>query len=380
MKIAYIFAGNLPSERANTIQVMKVCQAFSSLGHELTLFAPTSGPTNPAWESLAEHYGLSTFFNIEFFPIDPIFKRRSIPWKGLRRAIRMDADLLYSRALPPAVLGLLFKIPVILEMHQLPAGRFGPLWYKLFLRLPGRKLLVPITNALKDSLQEKYIPPLPDGDVVVAPSGVDLDRYQNLPDPVSARQKLDLPQKFTVVCSGHLYRGRGMEMVIELAGCLPAMNFIWAGGTIEDVERWRATILAKGLKNITLTGFIPNQHLPLYQAASDALLIPYEDGFTNSGGENISAVSSPMKIFEYMAAERPILSSDLPVLHEVLNANNVIFCPAGDASAWQKALLDLQSDPIRGKQLARQARRDVEKYSWEERCRSVLIAFGRGAS
>jgi glycosyltransferase involved in cell wall biosynthesis len=380
MKIAYISAGNMPSERANTIQVMKVCQALTRLGHEVTLFAPASGPKNPSWDSLEQQYGLSTPFNIQFFHMDPILKRRSISWKGFLLARKMDADLIYARSLPPVVLGLLFKIPVILEMHQLPSGRFGPLWYKTFTRLSGRKLLVPITNALKKSLQERYSPPIPEVDVVVAPSGVDLDRYQNLPDPVSARRMLELPERFTVVCSGHLYRGRGMEMVVELAGRLPELNFLWAGGTTEDVERWRSTILSKGLNNLTLTGFIPNQRLPLYQASSDVLLIPYEEGFTNSGGENISAVSSPMKIFEYMAAERPILSSDLPVLHEVLNENNVIFCHAGDVSAWQKALLDLQADPSRGRQLAEQARSDVEKYSWEERCRTVLAAFMRGAS
>ena len=138
--------------------------------------------------------------------------------------------------------------------------------------------------------------------------------------------------------------------------------------------------LARGLQNFSLTGFIPNQRLPLYQAASDALLIPYESGFTNSGGENISAVSSPMKIFEYMAAERPILSSDLPVLHEVLNENNAIFCPSEDVSVWQESLLALQADSAMGKKLAKQARMDVEQYSWEERCSSILAGFMKGGS
>ena len=177
------------------------------------------------------------------------------------------------------------------------------------------KLLVPITHALKNSLEENFRPTLSTHQVVVAPSGVDLDRYQELPDSISARSSLNLLERFTVVCSGHLYRGRGMEMVIDLAERMPEVNFLWIGGTVEDVKIWRSRILARGLQNLTLTGFIPNQHLPFYQAASDVLFIPYEAGFTNSGGENISEVSSPMKIFEYMASERPIFSSDLPILH-----------------------------------------------------------------
>jgi glycosyltransferase involved in cell wall biosynthesis len=380
MKIAYISAGNLPSEKANTIQVMKVCQAFTRLGHEVILFVPSSGASDPSWEFLSHHYGISTPFKIQYFKMDPLFKRRSISWKGIRLAIRLNVDMVYARAIPPAVLALLFKIPVVLEMHQLPSGRFGPFWYQLFLKVSGKKLLVPITDALKKSLSEKFTPALPEQSVVVAPSGVDLDRYKDLPDPVSARRMLELPDQFTVVCSGHLYRGRGMKLVTALAGELPDMNFLWVGGTDKEVERWRKEVESNGVKNLSFIGFIPNQQLPLYQAASNALLIPYEVGFTNSGGENISAVSSPMKIFEYMAAYRPILSSDLPVLHEVLNENNAIFCPVGDVSAWKKALLELQDDPGRGSELAAQARIDVEKYGWEERCRMILEAFNRGVS
>ena len=188
MKIAYISAGNLPSERANTIQVMKVCQAFTRLGHDVTLLSPASDQPTPGWDSLALHYGLSSPFNIQFLSLDPIWKRRSIAWKGIRQARKMGADLIYARALPPAVLGLLFNIPVILEMHQLPAGRFGPFWYRLFLKWQGRKFLVPITHALKQTLDKKFQPALVQDQVLVAPSGVDLDRYQDLPDSITARQ------------------------------------------------------------------------------------------------------------------------------------------------------------------------------------------------
>ena len=36
-----------------------------------------------------------------------------------------------------------------------------------------------------------------------------------------------------------------------------------------------------------------------------------------------------MKMFEYMAAGRAIVSSDLPVIREVLNERNAVFCKAG---------------------------------------------------
>ena len=180
------------------------------------------------------------------------------------------------------------------------------------------------------------------------------------------------------MCTGHLYAGRGMELILELAGRMPDVNFLWIGGTVQDVNGWRKRISALGYPNVTLTGFIPNSELPLYQAAADALLIPFSRNLTTSGGENTSDVCSPMKTFEYMAAERVIVSSDLPVLREVLNETNAILCPPEDAQAWEQALRGLQMDACAGQLLAIQARRDVEKYTWDARCRSILAGFMEG--
>jgi len=378
MRIIYISAGEIPSNKANSIQVMKVCQAFARQGHDVTLLSPVGQGAAPAWQDLAAHYGLTTPFELQFLPLRSAWKRRDFAWKAVRKARSLGAELIYARSLPPTVLGLLAGMPVILEMHQLPGGSFGPVWYRQFLQLPGRKRLVTITQALKQTLESKYRPVLPESQVVVAPSGVDLDRFDDLPDAETARSRLKLPSGWTVVCSGHMYAGRGMQLFAELAGRMPKVNFLWAGGTTQDVETWRLQIGAGGLKNVTLTGFIPNSELPLYQAAADTLLIPYSRSFTNSGGENISAVSSPMKIFEYMAAGRVIVGSDLPVLREVLNETNAILCPPEDAQAWEQVLLNLQADAESGQLLAEQARRDVEQYSWDARCKKILAGFMDG--
>lgn len=378
MKIIYISAGVIPSERANTIQVMKVCQAFAQLGHSVTLLVPATQEPAPTWEVLAAHYGLKTRFEIRYLPLTPFLKRRDFPWRAARTAHQLKGDLVYARSVSPAALGLLVRIPTILEMHQLPSGSFGSTWFRLFLRLGGRKRLVPITHALARALRQDYHLSLNEEQVVVAPSGVDLDRFADLPDPVSARQLLGLPEGWTVVCTGHLYTGRGLDLVMDLAMRMPKVNFLWVGGSSKEVEAGRSQVAKVGLKNLNLVGFILNSRLPLYQAAADALLIPYTPGFTNSGGEDISGVSSPMKIFEYMASGRVIISSDLPVLHEVLNERNAIFCPPEDADAWELALRHLQADPQAAKPLAEQARMDAEKYSWLERSRLILAGFMEG--
>jgi glycosyltransferase involved in cell wall biosynthesis len=375
VKIIYISAGIIPSERANTIQVMKVCQAFTQMGHTVTLLVPASPEPVPAWEALADHYGLKTQFDIRTIPLTAFMKRRDFPWRAARVASQMGADLVYARAVSPAVLGLLVHLPTMLEMHQLPSGTFGSTWFRLFLRLKGRKRLVPITHALERALHQRYDLPLNKEQIVVAASGVDLDRFADLPDPVSARGLLHLPEGWTVVCTGHLYAGRGLDLVMNLASRLPNVNFMWVGGSSKEVEVGRSQAIKAGLKNLNLIGFVLNSKLPLYQAAANALLIPYTPGFTNSGGEDISAVSSPMKIFEYMASRRIIISSDLPVLREVLNEKNAIFCPPEDVDAWELTVRHLQLDPQTAQPLVDQARLDAEKYSWLERSRLILAGF-----
>jgi glycosyltransferase involved in cell wall biosynthesis len=379
MRIVYISTGKIPSDRANSIQVMKVCQAYARLGHAVTLLSPSIQAEEPAWDMLAGNYGLTTKFNIQFVKSHHEFKGFDFFWKTTRMAKHMGAELIHVRAVQPAVMGLMLKIPVILEMHQMPSGTFGPIWFRLFLLLSGRKRLVPITNSLSQALKMKFRSFLLEDQVVIGPSGVDLERFSNLPSPETARKQLNLHDGWTCMCTGHLYKGRGIELVMRLAGRMPDVNFIWVGGTQPEVESWRKKIQKAGLQNLTLTGFIPNIAIPFYQAAADALLIPYSRNFTNSGGEDISEVSSPLKLFEYMAAGRVIICSDLPVLREILNTSNAILCPPEDADAWETALRKVQADPEISCRLVKQACRDVEAYSWLERCRRILAGFMEGS-
>jgi glycosyltransferase involved in cell wall biosynthesis len=130
------------------------------------------------------------------------------------------------------------------------------------------------------------------------------------------------------------------------------------------------------LSNVTFTGFVPNIDLPRYLAAADVLLMPYARSILGSSGSaDSAAVASPMKMFEYMAAGRAILTSDLPVIREVLDESFAAFAPPEDAPAWTAALQSLLADPARRAVLASNARREVEKYTWLARAQKILTGF-----
>ena len=96
----------------------------------------------------------------------------------------MHADVCYVWLLQAGIFSLLAGIPVILELHGPPEGRFGPTLFRLFQRMPGRKRLLPITQALARQIQGRFnIDHQRQTLVQVSPNGVDLERYSDLPDP-----------------------------------------------------------------------------------------------------------------------------------------------------------------------------------------------------
>jgi glycosyltransferase involved in cell wall biosynthesis len=287
----------------------------------------------------------------------------------------------------------------ILEMHDLPASKAGIWLFHRFMYGRGARRLVAITHALATDLAEKLDAPrvrveLPQeqADVqtftVVAPDGVDLERYTGLPEPEEARRRLlgaDAslalePDRFTAGYTGHLYAGRGVEMILEMAGRLPEIGFLLVGGEPEEVIRLRDTVQSRDLRNVYLTGFVPNAELPRYHAACDLFLMPYQRRVAASSGGDISRYLSPMKLFEYMACGRPILCSDLPVLREVLNPGNAVLLPPEDTDAWVSALQLLRNDPERCMALSEQVRQEVERYTWERRAQHILYGLDVGGS
>lgn len=378
MKIVATAGSAIPSDTANSIQVMKACSALVQIGHDVTLLVPG----NPKSEivdlkseitNLKSHYGLQADFPIEWLSSS---SRRWFTWSSVRRARKLKAEILYTWFPQSAVFGLLHRIPTIFEIHLQPTGFFGPLWHQAFARLPGRKRLASITQALVDVLDHDFGTRLRADDVVIAPNGVELERFASLPDPINARGQVGLREAPTVMCTGHLYAGRGAELFVSLARAIPDAHFVWVGGRPEDVEFWRQRVDVNHMYNVTFIGFIPNGSLPLYQAAADILLMPYSSSIMGSSGTaDSSAVASPMKMFEYMATGRAIASSYLPVIREVLNERNAVFCKPDDIPSWKFALERLLGDDHLRYHLGQQAKQDAQGYTWTARAQRILNQF-----
>jgi len=374
MYIVCISASKVPSPTANSIQVMKACQALRQLGHEVKLWVPAF-EASLDWDRLAAFYGLQTRFEVGSIPASSQFRRYDFSLKAVLKAKSTKADLLYVWPLQAAVIGLLLNIPVALEVHGPPEGKFGVKLFWLLRRIPGKKRFLSITRALVNLLLRQDQKPFRDREVVITPNGVDLERYQSLPEPSLARENLQIPQILTAGYTGHFYSGRGIGLLLELARRFPQVQFLWVGGQEPDVHLWKQQLDRENITNVRLTGFIENKSLPLYQAAADILLMPYEQVITGSSGGNSAEYCSPMKMFEYMACGRAIISSDLPVIHEVMNDSNCVFCPPSNVESWANALQMLLENLDTRNRLGAQCKQDVQGYTWLKRAEKALAGF-----
>lgn len=376
MKIAMIAGSKIPSRTANSIQTLKMTQGMMSLGHTLRVYVP-GRTAKVSWDRIAQHYGLQNKIDIRWLPSKPWLRRYDFGVQALHQALEWGADLIYTRLPQAAAYASWRGVQTIYEIHDMPGGRFGPLLFRAYLRGGNASKLVIITNALANDLKIKYNIPDQPGFTVIAPDGVDLERYEDLPTPRKARQSLGLPQRFTVGYTGHLYLGRGIGLILKLALRLPDIGFLVVGGEPEDVSRLKTQANDSGLSNVTVLGFMSNQELPHYQAACDVLLMPYQNHVAASSGGDISRYLSPMKMFEYLACGRAILASDLPVLQEVLiHEENALILRADDAAAWEKALRQLSADPDFRARLGTGARNSAQKFSWVARAEHILSEVG----
>ena len=95
-------------------------------------------------------------------------------------------------------------------------------------------------------------------------------------------------------------------------------------------------------------------------------------------GKVIIPYASPVKLFEYMAAGRAVVASNVGAIPEVLrDGENALLVAPGSAAELVAAITRVLEDRALSRRLGAAARRDVQSYSWEARVARVLD-FARG--
>lgn len=366
MRLAYLSAVEVPSSSAASINVMKMCSALVATGHEVTLYCRIA----PApLDAVFEHYGADHPFDI-IRKKWPAIRWLGGPIYGLSVArdirIRQRPGLAYARDLYSATFVSRMGVPLVYETHEAPANRARlALERRLFKRHELRRH-VATTHAL--AREYERLVTRSSADKVIAPNGADL-----APASSHSSRTLGSSDRLQVGYVGHLYPGRGMELIAELAARLPHVDFHVVGGTPEWIEYWRQRLVGVGVR---IHGFKAPSELTAFYESFDCVLAPYQRRLAVHGSKDMHAPrwASPMKIFEYMAHGKAIVASNLPVIREILReGDNALLCPPTDVEAWVTAIERLATDDDLRMKLGERARKDQEsKYTWEGRARKVL--------
>jgi glycosyltransferase involved in cell wall biosynthesis len=368
MRILFVSLSYVPSRRASSVQVMNMCAALAARGHEVTLVAKAGDGDG---RDVHAFYGVPATFEVARVARPARRGGGAVYAAAVARRIaraRGVAQLVYSRDLAGGGVAAVLGVPFVFETHGVPTRP----WQRALLRrtISSRACrgVVSISEALRRDLLDEGIVPA-SAPHVVAHDACDPARIGRAP-----RAAISTPPRIGYV--GNLYRGRGVELIVELARRMPDRRFELVGGSDDDVARVRADGVPA---NLVLHGFVAPARLGEVYAALDMLLMPFpREGVRAIGGSDTSRWCSPMKMFEYMASGVPMISSDLPVLGEVLHdGENALVAPAADAAAWQAAIERLCADPALRVRLATRAQEDLRRdYTWSARAARVMQGLG----
>lgn len=364
MKIIYLSSSELPSRQANAVHVINMCQSLSELGHEVTLFGRRGSetPTVQGNGEIFDYYGVRGGFRLVLLSLS---KKGS--WSKFKYALnmafqshRLEPNLVLSRNLPGSATAILLGLRVIHEFHAPPQNLIEQVLARFLGQSKNLRGVVYITRTLKTDM-EAVLGPL-GCEAIVLPDGASYstDGTRKLKKNSSGQLKIGY--------AGSFYSGRGIEIILDIAKRHTRHRFMLIGDNTNFGHESSLGELSLPA-NVEVLGFIPPKDVRFQLESCDILLAPYQEGTVDAGGRNTTRWMSPLKIFEYMAAGRPIIASDLRALREVLvDEINCLLVRAGDIQAWETAIHTLQESQAIRERIASRAREDFEKnYSWERR-------------
>lgn len=392
MRIAVISSGHIPSRWAHSITTVRMAEAFSELGHEveiLTVERLVERRNKDKIGNIHSYYGLEFEIPIHFF-IDKspyylqeinklvykaidlfdfatrgIIRRLVDPERDISAyCVAQGFDLCYARSYRSVVFNCRSGIPTIMESHTPRINADIQSVVKLS-RSDSFKALVTISEYLKNIFSRHGIPK---SKILVLETAVDLKDFQNI-DKRSARLALNLPQnKYIVTYSGSLGQGRGIEYILNSAVDLPDVDFLIIGGHPREVKYWeRKAKRMNNSKNVSFIGHVSNNCVPLYLIASDVLLMPYTTKTPTYKW------MSPLKLFEYMAAGKPIIATNLPSIAKFLEDGiNGVLIEQGMLRELSRYIAKVFSDKELAERLGENALKTAFQHTWTERAKKIL--------
>ncbi|WP_342749119.1 glycosyltransferase family 4 protein [Tychonema bourrellyi] len=252
-------------------------------------------------------------------------------------------------------------IPAIYEQHHHESKQFEP----EIVRNPLFQISVTVADTVRDSMIQNGMPP---EKVIMLHNGFNqLFLARQRAETIIWRQKLlGDGREHLAVYAGGLYPFKGVDMLVDVAGELPEVQFAIAGGDLSQVTTYQQLAKDKQVNNIKFLGYLPQNQLASLLQAADVLTHPH--CLTEA-----ATFTSPLKFFDYMASGTPIVATEIPSLLEFKSGNiAATWCtPDNPYQFAQSIQASLTKYPRKVEGYA-ETMDFVKQFSWENRIERIL--------
>ncbi len=380
MKLLYIHHESPFRNKANIIQVLQMCYSFEKMGIDTTLAIPA--PKNISKDEVIRvinsKLNKKVYYKIVTYPIYTIANRGAnlgiiFGVKPLLKKMT-DFDIYFTRDVLVNDIVLKLGYKIIYESHATTLSRGSKLVNKFLTnkllqnsKKKGQAIFITISKALANYWIERGVP---SEKVLVLHDAVSNEDFNKVPKIEDAKRDMGFSkEKKTVLYAGRLYADRGIEHILKLADIYPSVDFLILGGPQIQKDKYENIAKSRKLNNVIFKGQIPHHEVKNYLFASDILLMLW------SWQVPTIHICSPLKVFEYMAAERIIVGQAFPTIKEVCEDGVNSFLADPDSFDDLKDKLGKALETSYPNEMSRNARKLVlEKYTWEKRSK-LIIAF-----
>lgn len=357
--ILYITNSSLSFSRAHAVNILKTAEAIAvTKNYDITVFS--SAAESKSRDMICSEKSIA-------YPLllDVSFRKRSILLYVWSR--RMIFDILYFRDpflwYVALFWGVFLGKRVVFEVHGSHEWKWGkPVWFLSAFIADG---LVFITK----SLQAYYRSAKPS--IVTHVRGVDFSLYKN--DGVSKekrRRELGLPTDAALIMYAGSFLWYSWEVLIGMMRFVSSpVTLVLVGAKPEEKEFIEQAVRKEGLEDrVRVYARVAPSLYPSYIRAADILVNPLRVSYPGS-------VSS--KVFEYMAAGKPIVSTKGKAMEEILIHEKNALLVDLSAEQFGKAVLRILNDFPLAKKLSEEAQESARRFTWEARAHDICALLER---
>ncbi|MBI2547969.1 glycosyltransferase family 4 protein [Candidatus Woesearchaeota archaeon] len=372
MEIAYVANKFFPGTAANTIQIISMAEALQANNVGVTLIAFRGSDKGNA-EAIFKSYDVRYPFKVILLNPAKSYYLREIQLMMYVFQQRKKYQNIYSRSLLFSLFVKSFfpSKKVVYELHDFVKNSL----FKTLFQSGAKRfdMIVVISKRLKKDLAQAGITK-----VCYLPDGVDRAKFDNITtQKAELRQGLGLPSnKILVLYSGNFHPAKGLYTFLDSFSFLredlkKTVQFLILGGTKDEISR-----LQKAYPYAWFTGYKEHREIPKFLKAVDIFII------ANSAREDLGETyrvakyyTSPLKLFEYMAAKNPMIATKVPALQEILDQHAALLVEPDSPQAIAKAIQRLIKNPRLAKNTSENAYKKVKKFSWYLRAKRIKAMF-----